>query len=122
MITTRRQLMHESLQSLAEEMPFRPALQYEYSHFITYDELNKEANRLARALSGRGVVSQQKVLMYLGRGIEQVVVLFALWKIGAIYVPGSTEQPLSQLKEIIRDCKIVNIITVSFLAQLLGVE
>lgn len=54
---------------------------------ITYKELQKKSNRLANSLSEKGVVSGDRVGIYLPQCSETAVSHFACYKLGAVAVP-----------------------------------
>jgi amino acid adenylation domain-containing protein len=54
---------------------------------VSYAELNRRANRLARVLLARGVGVEDVVAIAIPRSIELVVGLFAILKTGACYLP-----------------------------------
>src|SRR5262249_38065073 len=55
--------------------------------FITYDELNRRANRLARRLRAVGVCQEALVALCIERSIEMVVATLGILKAGAAYLP-----------------------------------
>jgi crotonobetaine/carnitine-CoA ligase len=57
---------------------------------VTYAELRDRSSRLAGALTGRGVTRGTHVAVMMRNSIEQVVVWFALGRIGALHVPLNT--------------------------------
>ena len=54
---------------------------------VTYEELNNLANRFARILVERGIERGDLVCIALNRSIQLVVILLAVLKAGAAYVP-----------------------------------
>ncbi|MFD0021178.1 amino acid adenylation domain-containing protein [Streptomyces sp. NPDC058382] len=64
---------------------------------LSYEELDRQANRLARALIARGVRPQDPVAVLLGRDIEMTVALFGVAKAGAVYVPMDASYPRERL-------------------------
>lgn len=53
---------------------------------VTYDQLNDESERLACSLAQAGVVRGDRVAIFSGNSVEYLVLLFAVAKVGAIYV------------------------------------
>ncbi|WP_447035622.1 amino acid adenylation domain-containing protein [Streptomyces sp. DSM 118878] len=70
---------------------------------LTYEELDRQANRLAHALIRRGVRPQDPVAVLLGRDIEMTVALFAVAKAGAVYVPMDAAYPRERLAYMLDD-------------------
>jgi long-chain acyl-CoA synthetase len=54
---------------------------------LTYDELNRRANRLAHAMLGRGIKRQDKVALLMHNNLEFIEMYNGLARIGAISVP-----------------------------------
>ncbi|KAF3480087.1 short-chain-fatty-acid-CoA ligase [Arthroderma uncinatum] len=54
---------------------------------VTYEELDKRSNSLARGLAATGVRKGDRVAVSLGNGMEYAITTYALFKLGAVLVP-----------------------------------
>ncbi|KAK2794023.1 hypothetical protein FQN50_009957 [Emmonsiellopsis sp. PD_5] len=54
---------------------------------VTYDELDRKSNALARGLAASGLRKGDRAAVSLGNSIEYAIVTYALFKLGAILVP-----------------------------------
>ena len=70
---------------------------------LSYGELNRRANRLARLLRDHGVATGHVVGVCVERSLEMVVALFAIQKSGATYVPLDPRFPSERLRSMIAD-------------------
>lgn len=84
------------------EAPHRLAVQFE-GQTLTYGELNRRANRVARELIARGVQADDFVGVCMQRSIELVVALLGIVKAGAAYVPFDPEYPRDRLDYMFTD-------------------
>ncbi|MBB0242683.1 amino acid adenylation domain-containing protein [Streptomyces alkaliphilus] len=64
---------------------------------VTYGELDRRANRLARRLLGLGVGREDRVAIVQRRSVELVVSVLAVLKAGAVYVPLDPRAPAGRL-------------------------
>lgn len=65
---------------------------------LTYGELNTQANWLARVLARRDIGRGDLVGVVLNRSVELVVVLLAILKSGAAYVPIAPDLPAERIR------------------------
>ena len=72
---------------------------------LTYDELNRKANQLARKLRNHNVGRDNFVALYTERSLEMVIGILAVIKAGGAYVPINTLYPMDRVEYIINDCK-----------------
>lgn len=69
----------------------------------TYDEINKEANKLAHFLRSKGVKANTIVGMYVERSIEMIVGIFAILKAGGAYLPIDIQSPDQRIRDMVED-------------------
>ncbi|WP_327148402.1 amino acid adenylation domain-containing protein [Nocardia sp. NBC_01329] len=60
---------------------------------LSYAELNRRANRLARWLAGQGIGTEDLVALRIGNSVEFVVAALAVLKAGAAYLPIDPSYP-----------------------------
>ena len=73
---------------------------------LTYDDLNRRANRWARKLVQLGVRGGDRVGILMDRNADQVTAIIAIWKAGAAYVPLDLSHPPSRLDWLIQDSRV----------------
>jgi amino acid adenylation domain-containing protein len=84
---------------------------------ITYRELDRRGNQLARALQRRGVGPGARVGISLERSIDMVVAALAVLKSGAAYVPLDPTYPRERLAFIAADASLQLLLTQASLAD-----
>lgn len=80
---------------------------------LTYAQLNAQANRLARHLRQCGVGPDERVAIYVERGIEVVLGLLATLKAGGAYVPLDPTYPAERLAYTLSDSEPRVLLTMS---------
>jgi amino acid adenylation domain-containing protein len=83
---------------------------------LTYGELNRRANRLARHLLTRAIPRDQLVGLCIERSVEMVVALLAVLKAGGAYLPLDPAYPPELLRHMIQDAAPRVILTQEALA------
>ncbi|HKV07632.1 MAG TPA: amino acid adenylation domain-containing protein, partial [Thermoanaerobaculia bacterium] len=73
---------------------------------LTYGEIERQANRLARHLAAQGVRPGDNVGVCLERTPELVVALFGVLKAGAAYVPMEPSYPAARKEYIVRQSAV----------------
>ncbi|WP_186129910.1 non-ribosomal peptide synthetase, partial [Burkholderia gladioli] len=86
-------------------------------HAISYDALNRQANRIAHALIETGVGTDQCVALCAERGIGMVAGLLGILKAGAAYVPLDPAYPPARIEHMLRDSAPVALLTQAALAD-----
>jgi amino acid adenylation domain-containing protein len=94
---------------------------------ISYEELNKRANRLALRLEEAGVKTGDIVGLIQETTIEMAIGILAIMKTGAAYLPLDPANPLNRLEYMVKDSGIKMLLTddmnpADSLAQQTGVE
>ncbi|GAB4583049.1 amino acid adenylation domain-containing protein [Nocardia sp. IFM 10818] len=94
----------EILAESATDDPRATALVFgEYT--MTYAELDAWSNQFARVLLRRGVGAGQFVASALTRSLESLVVLWAVAKTGAAFVPVDPNHPVDRIEHVLVDCQ-----------------
>lgn len=78
---------------------------------LTYQEMDLLANSAARALTSLGVVAGDRVAIWIEKSTYVVVMMQAILRIGAVYVPIDPLSPPVRAKIILEDCKVRTIVT-----------
>ena len=92
---------------------------------LTYGELERRANRLARLLRSRGVGPEARVALLLERTPRLVVAILAVLKTGGAYIPLDPSNPAERLAYVLADAGAAAVLCESSLAERLeeaGVE
>ena len=72
---------------------------------LSFAELDRTSNRLARAYAQRGVAQGECVTIALPNGLEFVAACFAIWKLGAVPQPISWKLPERERNAILAEAK-----------------
>ena len=113
--------IHHAFEAQAAANPQAIAAQH-LGDSITYQALDRQANRLAALLVQNGVSVGDHVALFLQRSIPMLVGLLATLKVGAAYVPQHVGvAPEAQLLDIIRVASTKVILTLSSLRRLVPV-
>jgi amino acid adenylation domain-containing protein len=82
---------------------------------VSYGELNKRANQLARVLIGLGAGPERLVALMVPRSVDMIVALLAVWKAGAGYLPIDPSYPAERIDFMFSDACPVLVVTTSAL-------
>ncbi len=93
-----------------ERSPQATALRHAGRHW-SYEQLNRDANRLGHWLAKQGIGPDSRVGICLERSADTVVALLAALKTGATYVPLDPAFPLERLQFMIEDAALACVIT-----------
>ncbi|WP_459503144.1 amino acid adenylation domain-containing protein [Bacillus sp. C1] len=78
---------------------------------LSYAELNKKSNKLARLLIKKGVGPEQMVALAMPRSLDMVVSLLAVLKAGAGYLPLDPDYPSDRISYMLSDAKPICMLT-----------
>lgn len=106
--------LHQLIEEQARRTPDRAALRFEQQK-LTYGELDRRANQLARHLRRLGVGRDGLVGLFVERSLEMVVGILGILKAGAAYVPMDTSYPQERLAFMLADAKLAVLLTQSSL-------
>ncbi|MCK4258178.1 MAG: amino acid adenylation domain-containing protein, partial [Halanaerobiales bacterium] len=73
---------------------------------LTYRELNKKVNQLAKVLRNKGICPDQVVGIMLDRSLEMIIGVLAIVKAGGAYLPIDPEYPQSRIEYMLKDSQI----------------
>jgi amino acid adenylation domain-containing protein len=106
----RDKCVHHLFEEQVMRSPDSIAVVYEHEH-ATYAELNAKANRLAHYLVKKGVKEESIVAVFLERGIDMLVGLLAISKVGATYLPLDPIYPKVRIEMVLNDARPVLCLT-----------
>ncbi|MGO4159157.1 amino acid adenylation domain-containing protein, partial [Cupriavidus sp. YAF13] len=104
------QPVHRRFEAHALDTPDATALVAD-GQALSYGELNRRANALARQLIARGVGPDVPVGVLAERSVEMVVALLAILKAGGAYVPFDPEYPTDRLAYMVEDSRVALLLT-----------
>lgn len=88
---------------------------------LTYEELNKRANRIARVLRNqKNVKPDDCVALISERSLEMIVGILGVLKAGGAYVPIDPEYPIERIQYMLNDCQAKVILSQSTLVERLA--
>jgi tyrocidine synthetase-3 len=90
------------LERQAQDSPDRVAVVCDGER-MTYRELNRRANQLARHLRAKGVQAGDLVGVMVRPSFEMIVAILAVWKTGAAYVAVSRNFPQKRIQHLLAD-------------------
>ncbi len=109
--------IHRAFEAMAATQPEAIAIEH-LGETISYRDLNRRANRLARELAAIGVGRGDNVALFLRRSIHLVVGQLAAMKLGAAYVPQHVGvAPEAQLRHILDATAAAAVLTLAELTD-----
>ncbi|MEV6121148.1 amino acid adenylation domain-containing protein [Streptomyces sp. NPDC052077] len=99
---------HELFAETARRRPTAVALSPEGGDDLTYGQLLDRVDRVASALSARGVRPRDRVAVALERSVEGYVAILGVLRAGAVYVPLDLNSPTRLTESVVRDagCRV----------------
>jgi amino acid adenylation domain-containing protein len=101
--------LHSRFERQALLRPQAIAVGYEGQQ-VSYDQLNRSANHLAHRLCAAGIRGNVPVALAFDRGIESIVALLGVLKVGAFYVPLDPSYPRERLTWTLNDIQAAAVV------------
>lgn len=92
----------DAFENMANRTPERVAVDSAFGK-VTYDELNRRANQLARYLRKKGVRAEAPVVILTERNPNTILALLATLKAGGVYVPLDPSYPRQRIDFVLSD-------------------
>ncbi len=106
----REEYLHQLFEAQVAKTPQAIAL-IGAAQQLSYEEVNRRANRLAHHLRRLGVGPETRVAILLERSPEMIISLLAVLKAGGAYLPLDAAYPGERLRFMLEDTKAVVVIT-----------
>lgn len=103
-------IVNKVFENIACENPNKTILCAEDGE-LTYDELNKKANKIANSLINMGVNIEDKVMFMMRRNSDLIATVFGIIKAGATFIPIDPNYPKNRINQILEDSDSKFIIT-----------
>jgi len=113
--------LHQLIERQAARTPDQVALVFEQQR-LTYRELNRRADRLARRLRELRVGPDALVGLFVERSVEMVVGLLGILKAGGAYVPIDAAYPPGRVAFMLTDAHVALVLTQRSLAEGLSID
>ncbi len=97
-------------EEIAARFPDRPAVSTAQGS-LSYDDLNRRANRLAHAIIHLTTAAPGQVVLLFEQGVEAIIATMATLKSGHAFVPLDASDGSDRMRGVIRDCEPVAIVT-----------
>jgi amino acid adenylation domain-containing protein len=97
--------VHRIIEQQARLQPQATALLFA-DEVLSFDELNRRANRVAHRLIALGVKPDMRVGIAMQRSVEMVVAMLSVLKAGGAYLPLDPEYPAGRLAYMVQDSGI----------------
>ena len=94
----------------AHKNPDKTAVLFE-NMSLTYKELNEKSNMLANYLKECGIKNKSTVPVVMNRNLDFIISIFAILKLGAIYLPVSPGTPVERFKYILNNSSSKYVLT-----------
>lgn len=98
-------LIHDILKKSSTDYPNKEAVVCEQRR-ISYKDLEQASTKLANFLVSRGINYGDRVGIFSNKDIEEIIAIFAILKIGGIFVHINPQFKESQLSHVVLDCNI----------------
>lgn len=108
-------LLHHTFETTAAATPLRRALVHDGGP-STYAEIAAHVEGIAAALRADGVQRGERVALFLDNCVEMVAAIYAVLKVGAVFMPINTQTKAEKLAYILDDAEACALLTQQELA------
>ncbi|MDX7998135.1 amino acid adenylation domain-containing protein [Xenorhabdus sp. Reich] len=112
-------LIHQLFEAQVQQTPDAIAVVFE-NQSLTYDELNRHANRLAHHLIDLGVRPDDRIAICAERSLDIVVGLLGILKAGGAYVSLDPAYPAERLAYMLNDLEPTALVIQPAMVEILG--
>ncbi len=105
--------IHELFEEQVKNTPNNIAIVYEDKQ-LTYSELNKKSNYLAKVLRDKSVKADTVVGIMMEKSLEMIIGILGILKAGGAYLPIDTEYPQHRIRHIIDDSNAKMLLSKSY--------
>lgn len=109
-------LLHHTFERTAGRVPHKCAIAREGVH-TPYEEVAALAEGIAAELRARGVRRGERVALFLDNCVEMVAAVYAVLKVGAVFMPVNTLTKADKLAYILNDSEACALLTQQELAE-----
>ena len=102
--------LEEFLEQSALRLPQKTALVSQGERY-TYAELDRVSNRLAHGLTAEGICRGDRVAIFLDNSVEMVLSIFAVLKLGGVFLVVNPTTKADKLAYILNNCRAVALIS-----------
>ena len=112
----REKTLDQVLAEQVQKTPNNIAAVYD-NESITYKELDKRSNKLAKKIREKGIGPDDIVGIMLYRSLEMIISIFAIIKAGGAYMPIDPDYPEDRIKYMMEDSKSKLLLTTKELSK-----
>ncbi|OQK16463.1 hypothetical protein AU255_00715 [Methyloprofundus sedimenti] len=91
-----------SFEAQVVQTPNQMAVAYK-GQKLSYLELNHRVNCVAHALLAEGVVPEMLIALFSDRGVEYMVMMLSVFKVGAAYMPLDPAHPDARIEQVVKE-------------------
>ncbi|NKF08874.1 amino acid adenylation domain-containing protein, partial [Clostridium gasigenes] len=96
--------INQLFEEIAENTPDKIAVKFQ-EESLTYKELNKKANRIARVLVEKGIRLEESIGILSNKSIETIVGIIGILKAGGSYLAIDSKYPKERIEYMLKDSK-----------------
>lgn len=98
-------LIHEMLERASKDYPLKDAFVHRNKRYTFFD-INEASTKTAAFLRSKGVMRGDRIGIFSSKNIEEIIAIFAIIKLGCVFVHINPHFKEDQLSHIINDCDI----------------